>query len=849
MTLKTSLLSKRFMMGTVLSSSLLLIACQEQAAIKTPLQASETNSFGSALVAKVDIVNPSSFERPDEPIYISYYDLGLNQAAALTIKTAQQVLPSQAVDINSDGELDGVYFIVDLSDKPIEVTITQQSKPPITTQTKRVQADLAHKQGGQWQPHSRPPKHQVGTGKKEYVGGEFTNVDELTPPDYYTDHSNWIRYEGPGIESDKVGYRFYLDWRNGFDIFGKLTTKPVLHTVGLDGYDSYHDKQDWGMDILKVGKSLGAGGFGLMGSNDELEHIADVSSRTARIIENGDLRASIQIEYQGWQNSYQQQDLIANISMHGGSRLAHVELSTDKNLPNIVAGVVKHPETEFIQADLDTMSNYGYGYIASWGNQSLDKSALGMAVFFKKGDVIDVRQDKNNYLAVLKPKGQSTQHTDYYFASVWQPESGINDKESFIEYLDQQAERLTIKPRITLHTTVTAKKTTQPLNDKIALEWARALADSELKRKALGYHANGWDVNRKRSPKFEYDIIGLQPYAYYQLGMATDEQTYKNVIAQVTGSFIDQQGKITAYKQSNFNIDNIPPGRNLIQLYQDTQQQQYLSAAKALRAQLQLQPRTSQGAFWHKNKYQHQVWLDGVYMGMPFLAQYGSLFETGHQQQETFAEVVNEFKLTREALRDPKTGLYYHGWDESKQQAWADKKTGVSAEFWGRGMGWLAMAVVDVLDYIPAKNTEQRDTLLAMVKELATDIAKVQDTDTGTWWQVLDKPTALGNYQESTATAMFAYFYAKALNNGYIDADYQDTALAAYQGLLNQFTLVHSDGTVSMTNQCYVAGLGFGRDGSYHYYMSEPVSKNDPKGNGPFILASLEVAKLLAGNN
>ena len=356
-------------------------------------------------------------------------------------------------------------------------------------------------------------------------------------------------------------------------------------------------------------------------------------------------------------------------------------------------------------------------------------------------------------------------------------------------------------------------------------------------------------MNRKRSPKFEYDIIGLQPYAYYQLGLATDEQAYKDVIAKVTGSFIDQQGKISAYKQSNFNIDNIPPGRNLIQLYQDTQQQQYLSAAKALRAQLQLQPRTSQGAFWHKNKYQHQVWLDGVYMGMPFLAQYGSLFETGHQQQETFSEVVNEFKLTREALRDPKTGLYYHGWDESKQQAWANKQTGVSAEFWGRGMGWLAMAVVDVLDYIPAKNTEQRDTLLAMVKELATDIAKVQDTDTGTWWQVLDKPTALGNYQESTATAMFAYFYAKALNNGYIDADYQGTALAAYQGLLNQFTLVHSDGTVSMTNQCYVAGLGFGRDGSYHYYMSEPVSNNDPKGNGPFILASLEVAKLLAGNN
>lgn len=833
--------------GAIIFASLFLSACQQ----KESIAALPTLKKAPPL-AQIEISNPSDFARPDEPIYVSYYDLGLTSKEALSVFSADVELPSQAVDIDYDGTVDGLYFVVDLNNStPVSITIenTPVSVKPVD-KVKRVQADLAHKVAGQWHPHSRPPKHQINTGKKEYVGGHFENVKSLTPPDYYTDHSNWIRYEGPGIESDKVGYRFYLDWRNGFDIFGKLTPEPVLHQVGLDGYESYHHKARWGMDILKVGSSLGAGGFGVMNTKNQLEHVANVKTRTARIVENGDLRASVQLDYNDWKSSYNQQNLVADISMHAGSRLANVALKLSKDLPNMATGIVKHENTVFIQGDLSNLSNYGYSYIASWGKQSLDKSPLGMAIFFKKGDLKKVTEDKNNYLAILEPKGdKSQQRVNYYFASVWQPESGINSKDAFIDYLNKEAEKLTQKPRLRIKTRLSAAQFKAPLDAKSALKWTQALADTELSHKVLGYHYMGWDVNRKRLPKFEYDIIGIQPYAYNQLALLTGKKQYSEVIEKVTASFISDQGKIYAYKKSNFNIDNIPPGQNLISLYERTGEAKYRVAIETLREQLHDQPRTSAGAFWHKKKYQGQVWLDGVYMGMPFLAHYAKKFELGHKQQETLNEVVNEFKLTREFLRDSNTGLYYHAWDELKAQSWADKNTGLSQEFWARGMGWLAMAVVDVLDYIPTENIEQRDFLVTMIGEIAVSLKSVQDQNTGTWWQILNKPAQRGNYRESSATAMFIYFYAKAINKGYLAKEYTALVKSAYKGLLSEFTLVHKDGTVSMLNQCYVAGLGFGRDGSYDYYMSEPISRNDPKGVAPYILAGIEMVKLLGIDN
>lgn len=828
----------------------LLSACGNESSDEVTVTLNTPQDKSASLVAEITVTNPSLFKREQQATYISYYNLGLSatdkELATLQVKQQQKIINSQAIDTDYDGNNDGLIFLSNLAvgqSNTFSIIKNKAQSEAITE--KLTQAEISHKVEGEWVPHTRPPKHKPASEFQEYVDGHFVNVTELTPPPQYTDHSNWIRYEGPGIESDKVGYRIYLDWRNGFDIFGKKTTKPALQNVGIDDYESYHHMADWGMDILKVGGSLGAGGFGLW-SNDKLSLVSDVESWQAKIQANGDLYSAIQINYQGWQNSENKQDLTANISMQGGSRLAKVNLALTKDIPAMAVGVVKHKDTTFIKGSTN-ISGYNYTYIASWGKQSLDESMLGMAVFFKKGDLVKITQDDKNYLAVLKPKGQSNQQqVDYYFSATWQVESGIATQADFIAYLEQEAEQLTRKPRIQLKTVLTDKANAQALTADNALHWGQALADSELSRKALGYHFDGWDVNRKRKPKFEYDIIGMQPLTFDLLADVTGNDKYRQVIEQVTASFVTETGEILAYKKNNYNIDNIPPGRNFLRLYQRTKDDKFKKAAAALRLQLVEHPKTSKGAFWHKKKYTSQLWLDGVYMGMPFLAEYAMMFETGHQQEESLNEVVNEFKLSREYLRDSATGLYFHGWDELKQQAWANKDNGLSPEYWARGLGWLTMAIVDVLDSIPAQNVEQRKFLIEMVNELAVSIANTQDKTTGAWWQIMDKPAQTGNYQESSATAMFAYFYAKALNNGYLDEKYRSIAVASYQALINQFTLVHADGSTSMTNQCYVAGLGFGRDGSFNYYMNEPVTSNDPKGTSPYILASMEMYKLLS---
>lgn len=371
------------------------------------------------------------------------------------------------------------------------------------------------------------------------------------------------------------------------------------------------------------------------------------------------------------------------------------------------------------------------------------------------------------------------------------------------------------------------------------------MADSELQRKTLSYAYGGWDVNRKREPKFEYDVAGLQILALQELNKVAPVARYTQAAEKVTGSYITDAGEILTFKPDLYSIDLTNPGRVLINLEQQTHAAKYRKAVDYLRNQLKQHPRTSEGAFWHRVTYPNQLWLDGVYMGMPFLAQYAAAYESGAQQHESFNEVVHEFEITREHLRDEKTGLYYHAWDESKSMNWADKTTGRSPLYWSRAMGWLAMAMVDVLDYLPASETEMRATMIGLVQELGADLQRYQDPETGVWWQITDKPHALGNYLESSASAMFSYFYAKAVNQGYLDSSYKAVAEKSYQGLLDQFTLVHADGKLSMTGQCLVAGLGFGRDGSYSYYMSEPIVSNDAKGNGPFILAGVEMYKLL----
>jgi unsaturated rhamnogalacturonyl hydrolase len=318
----------------------------------------------------------------------------------------------------------------------------------------------------------------------------------------------------------------------------------------------------------------------------------------------------------------------------------------------------------------------------------------------------------------------------------------------------------------------------------------------------------------------------------------TGDGRYFKYIQRHTDQFIADDGTIRTYKQEDYNIDNVLSGRNLLMLYKVTGQEKYRKAAANLREQLRNHPRTSEGGFWHKKIYPSQMWLDGLYMGEPFYAEYAATFD----EPEAFDDIAKQFVLMETHSRDAKTGLLYHGWDESKQQRWADKTTGRSPNFWGRAMGWYAMALVDTLEHFPADHPKRAE-LIAILGRLAAAVEKYQEPQSGLWYQVLDMAGSKGNYVESSAAAMFVYSLAKAVRLGYLPESYMKVAQKGWAGMQRQFVEEAQGGGVNFKGTVSVAGLGGNpyRDGSYAYYLSEKVVTNDPKGVGSFLMAAAEM--------
>jgi unsaturated rhamnogalacturonyl hydrolase len=315
----------------------------------------------------------------------------------------------------------------------------------------------------------------------------------------------------------------------------------------------------------------------------------------------------------------------------------------------------------------------------------------------------------------------------------------------------------------------------------------------------------------------------------------TADGRYFKYIQQSLDRFVNDDGTIRTYKLEDYNIDNVLLGRNLLLVYKVTGQEKYRKAAALLREQLKTQPRNSEGGFWHKKIYPYQMWLDGLYMGEPFYAEYADTF---HEDAD-FDDIAKQFTLMETHARDAGTGLLYHGWDESGKQAWADKRTGRSPNFWGRAVGWYAMALVDTLDYFP-QGHPKRNELLAIFKRLAVAIEKYQDQKSGLWYEVLDKGDMKGNYLEASASCMFVYALARGVRQGYLPDSYLKAARKGYQGITARFIETEANGRVNLKGTVSVAGLGGNpyRDGSYQYYLSEKVVTDDPKGVGAFLLAS-----------
>jgi unsaturated rhamnogalacturonyl hydrolase len=331
---------------------------------------------------------------------------------------------------------------------------------------------------------------------------------------------------------------------------------------------------------------------------------------------------------------------------------------------------------------------------------------------------------------------------------------------------------------------------------------------------------------------------GVALLAVQRVWERTCDQRYFEYIRRTMDEFITEMDGIRTYRLEDYSLDQINMGKPLFMLHAETGDERYKKAAYLLREQMKNHPLTGQGGYWHKKIYPEQMWLDGLYMAGPFLAQFARAFD----ESDIFDDVAHQILLFDRHTRDRRTRLLYHAWDHSISQRWANPETGCSPHFWARAMGWFMMALPDILDTFPSGHPK-RDLILRVFRDTAEAVLSVQDEASGVWYQILDQGQHPGNYLEASASCMFVYALAKGVRMGYLDPLHIQIANRGYQGILEQFIEVDERGWVNLHSICSVGGLGGTpyRDGSFEYYTSEPVVSNDYKGFGPFIMASLEI--------
>lgn len=367
------------------------------------------------------------------------------------------------------------------------------------------------------------------------------------------------------------------------------------------------------------------------------------------------------------------------------------------------------------------------------------------------------------------------------------------------------------------------------------VEYAVWMADSEMVR-----CPESWQLDFQPALKWDY-CHGLELQAFMDLYDRTGDEKYALYALAYADTMVNEDGTIKKYKLEDYNIDRLNSGKMLFRIYDYTGNDKYRKAIDLLRSQLDTHPRNDDGGFWHKKIYPHQMWLDGLYMGSPFMAEYA----VRNNRPEDFADIVNQILTVARHTYDPSNGLYRHAVDVSREMFWADPETGQSQHVWGRALGWYTMAIVDVLDFLPV-DQPGRDRVLQIFDNIATQLVRIQEPQTGLWYQVLDRSGDEGNYLESSCSAMFIYSLVKGVRKGYIDSSYREAALKAYRGFLTEFVEFDEQGLMNINQACAVAGLGGKemRSGDYDYYINETIRANDAKVVGPFIMAALEFEQM-----
>ena len=352
-----------------------------------------------------------------------------------------------------------------------------------------------------------------------------------------------------------------------------------------------------------------------------------------------------------------------------------------------------------------------------------------------------------------------------------------------------------------------------------------------------------WNIERVRQGKpasWNY-IDGCMLTALLEMARILGDSRYSDFVESFVDSFIGEDGTIRTWEKEKQTLDDINEGRVLFPLYAMTDKEKYRLAAERLHAALQQQPRTHEGSWWHKAIYPNQVWLDGIYMAQVFAALYEKHFGQGD-----YSDVVGQLRIVRQHMFDEQKRLYYHGYDASRTVFWADKETGLSQSFWLRAMGWFAIALVDLAEILPEGS--EKAEVAALLSEMMAGVSTYADEDTGMYWQVVDQPGREGNYLETSGSRMMAYAMLKGARLGVLAKEYAAKGLKTFDGIVNKYLTFHDEG-IDLGGICLVAGLGpekdHRRDGTYAYYISEPVVNNDAKGVAPLVLCYTEVRRLI----
>lgn len=641
------------------------------------------------------------------------------------------------------------------------------------------------------------------------------------------------RHDDFAWENDLVAHRMYgpdlETWKaeplvsSGVDVWSKRVRKLVVNDWYMT--DDYHRDNGQGADLYSVGKSRGCGGLGIW-AGDALQVSRNFT--TSRVLANGPIRLVFELDYAPWDaGGGKTVSETKRVTLDAGKHFNRFE-SVFKSEGTAVAplvvgiGIAKH-EGGAVQFDKKG------GWLRSWEPLKMPapNGNLGCALVTVPALVADNKTTALDNLMIVN--GRLGGPITYYVGSAWDRGGNVADVAAWTKLVEAQAHEIAVPLRIALAAAKVSDTTvgTAPVRSPHAPEgWAARTCDSIMAD------------DPTLTDKWSYEA-GVVLQGCLNVWAATRDAKYFDYVKHSVDHVLDHDGTIKGYRIEDYNLDNINMGKLLFPLLAAStdpgDRDRYRQALQQLRSQLKTQPRTSDRAFWHKLIYPRQMWLDGVYMASPFLAQFAAVFN----EPSALDDAVLQVLLAEKHMRDPKSGLLYHGWDESKEQRWANPQTGTSSQFWGRAMGWYAMAVVDVLEQIPQSHP-QRDQVLAVLRRLATAIASVQDKTLGLWWQVLDAPARAKNFTEASASSMFVYALGKGIKNGWLDAHMFGPVVArGYRSVVGTFAETGPDGRVSVKSICKVAGLGGNpyRDGSFDYYTSTEVVSNDLKGLGAFILA------------